>query len=134
MCITAAAYLTIGANVSTVFHKEYLEILRLAASGSLPKRINKNTDIPLHLIQELVEGGYLKASSHRPLSDDVFFINTVITAVGREYLGKLEEKAVKPTISRVKGQMARGLKWGVNIFTGVLIAIIAAWVIARYFS
>lgn len=41
--------------------EQHLTILELAAEVGLPEQIDKTSDLPLNMVQELIEAGYLKA-------------------------------------------------------------------------
>lgn len=65
--------------------EDSLKILRMAAAGDLPDEIDEQSDIPVSLVQELVEAGLLKAIDTSTTHGDC--LNDVkITFAGRQYL------------------------------------------------
>ncbi len=74
-----------------VLMKEHKHILELAARDKLPERIDSASYFSPHVVQELVDAGFLKAidaSSHA----GVAYLNPKITLAGREYLAQPKEK------------------------------------------
>jgi hypothetical protein len=70
---------------------EHLRLLQLAANNDLPDTIDKETDLPLDIFRELVEGGYLKAMDAGEFGEDAYK-SPRITMSGREYLERLKSE------------------------------------------
>jgi len=79
--------------------REHLRILELAAKGSLPRTIDSASDLPIEVVQELIEAGHLKAidaSSH----DGLAYLEPKITLTGREYLAELTSRKMQDKMQR----------------------------------
>jgi hypothetical protein len=75
--------------------EEHIRILELASRDALPEQIDKESELPIGVVRELIEAGYLSAtdvSSH----DGDTYLNPRITLPGREYLGKLQRERSAP--------------------------------------
>lgn len=66
---------------------ESIEILRMAAEGTLPQEITEETDPPFDLVQELVEAGFLKAIDTSTMHGFSLF-EPKITFAGRQFLNQ----------------------------------------------
>lgn len=51
---------------------QYMKLLEMAANRALPDKIDEETDIPLDIVRELVEAGYLKAIDASSFDGDTF--------------------------------------------------------------
>jgi hypothetical protein len=71
--------------------KQHLIVLELAAQGKLPENIDSGSHIPVTVVQELIDAGYLKAIDASSF-DGVAYMEPKITLTGREYLAQLKEK------------------------------------------
>lgn len=72
--------------------EQHYKILKLAAEGNLSNRIDETSDLPIDIVTELIEAGYLKAidaSSHGGTA----YLETKITLAGREYFNELESQS-----------------------------------------
>lgn len=70
---------------------QHMKLLEMAANKSLPDKIDEETDIPLDIVRELVEAGYLKAIDASSFAGDAF-LSPKITFQGREYLENLRSE------------------------------------------
>jgi hypothetical protein len=68
---------------------QHFRLLEMAANNTLPDKINKETDLPLSIVRELVEAGYLKVIDASSFSGEAY-LSPKITFQGREYLNKLK--------------------------------------------
>jgi hypothetical protein len=68
---------------------EHLKLLELAASNGLPGTIDEKAGLPLDIVRELVEAGYLKAIDASSFEGDAY-MSPKITLSGREYLERLK--------------------------------------------
>lgn len=68
--------------------KEHQKILEMSVENRLPKTIDNRTNLSLDIVQELVEGGYLKAIDASSL-DGIAYLNPKITLSGRKFLEQL---------------------------------------------
>ena len=41
--------------------KEHLKILKLAAKNQLPEKLDENSELPIEIISELIDAGYINA-------------------------------------------------------------------------
>ncbi len=71
--------------------EKHMRILELAAKGSLPEKIDSTSDLPIEVVQELVDAGHLKAIDASSL-DGIAYIKPKITLAGREYLSELTSR------------------------------------------
>ena len=69
--------------------KDYLEILDLASIDDLPEQIDESSELPVKIVSELIDAGYLKAIDATSF-DGVAFLQAKITLSGREYLNTLK--------------------------------------------
>jgi hypothetical protein len=67
----------------------------LAARGALPDQINEESELPIAVVRELIEGGCLQAIDASSFDGDAY-LNARITLKGREYLRKLQRSAAAP--------------------------------------
>ena len=77
---------------------EHLRLLELAANKGLPDKITKETGLPLDIVRELVEAGYLKVIDASSFDGDAY-ISPKITLQGREYLERLKSEGRSKTDS-----------------------------------
>lgn len=68
---------------------QHIKLLEMAANTALPDKIDEEKDIPLDIVRELVEAGYLKAIDASSFDGDAF-LSPRITLQGREYLEDLK--------------------------------------------
>jgi hypothetical protein len=71
--------------------KQHYQILELAAEAKLPEKINETFEVPLDIVTELIEAGYLKAIDASSF-DGTAYLQTRITLSGREYLHELRSQ------------------------------------------
>ncbi len=82
-----------------------LRILRIAADGLLPEEIDERSEIPLHLVKELVDAGLLKAIDTSTLDGDSL-MEPKITLAGRAFL-KSHEQPIQVASKEVDEPMRR---------------------------
>lgn len=82
----------------------HLKILEMAANDGLPESIDEGTGLPLDIITELVEAGYLKAIDASSF-EGIAYIAPKITLPGREYLERLRIQERSSTIKMVTPQI-----------------------------
>lgn len=70
---------------------EHLRLLELAANNGLPDTIDEETGLPLDIVRELVDAGYLKAIDASSFDGDAY-MSPKITLPGREYLERLKSE------------------------------------------
>ena len=75
--------------------KEHLEILKNAADKLLPEQIDETSEIPVEIVSELIDAGYLKAIDASSFEGTVY-LQTKITLEGREYLDVLKTQSEEP--------------------------------------
>lgn len=66
-------------------------ILEMAAQGKLPDRIDATSDLPVAIIKQLVNAGYLDATDASSC-EGVAYLDPEITLAGREYLDELRTR------------------------------------------
>lgn len=71
--------------------KDQIRILELASRGALPDQIDEGSDIPVLIVRELVQAGYLTAIDTSSL-DGYGYLEPRITIPGREYLRRLRQR------------------------------------------
>ena len=71
--------------------KEHLKILEEAGKQNLPEQIDESSKIPLKIVSELIDAGYLKAIDASSF-DGTVYLQTKITLQGREYLNVLKNQ------------------------------------------
>jgi hypothetical protein len=71
--------------------KEHIRILELASQGALPDQIDEDSDIPVLIVRELVQSGYLTAIDATSF-DGIAYLDLHITIPGREYLRRLQQR------------------------------------------
>jgi hypothetical protein len=71
--------------------EQHYKILKLAADGNLPRKIDKTSGLSVDIVRELIEAGYLKAIDASSY-DGIKYLQTRITLSGREYLNELRSK------------------------------------------
>ncbi|MFH0783235.1 MAG: toll/interleukin-1 receptor domain-containing protein [Pseudomonadota bacterium] len=69
--------------------KDHLKILELASLDDLPEQIDESSELPVKIVSELIDAGYLKAIDATSF-DGVAFLQAKITLSGREYLNTLK--------------------------------------------
>ena len=91
--------------------KKHIRILELASRDALPDQIDEDSDIPVSIVRELVQAGYLTAIDASSF-DGVSYVDLHITIPGREYLRRLQqreadapEKELIADIERLKGML-----------------------------
>jgi hypothetical protein len=68
---------------------EHLKLLELAVNNALPDTIDKETGLPLNIVRELLDAGYLTAMDTGEFGEDAY-MSPRITMSGREYLQHLK--------------------------------------------
>jgi len=71
--------------------KQHLKILEIAADKKLPEQIDETSELPVEIVSELIDAGYLKAIDASSF-DGPAYLQTKITLQGREYLNGLKYK------------------------------------------
>lgn len=100
-------------------------VLEKAAAGSLPDQIDENSAIPVGVVHELVEEGFLRAIDASS-DDGREYMEPRITITGREYLNELNRRAVEASPSgKARRIELRILDWSGGIIAGILIAWIS---------
>jgi hypothetical protein len=70
-------------------------ILERASTGTLPTSINSTSELPLAVVRELVEAGYLAAVDATTLAG-IEYLDPRITMSGREHLRALQQSEAEP--------------------------------------
>lgn len=68
--------------------EEHRRILEIASRGSLPESLNEASDLPIQVVRELIEAGYMTAIDASSF-DGTEYLDPRITMRGREYLRAL---------------------------------------------
>jgi hypothetical protein len=91
--------------------KEHMRILELASRDALPDQIDEDSDLPVSIVRELVQSGYLTAIDASSF-DAIAYLDIHITIPGREYLRRLQQreadapaKELIADIERLKGML-----------------------------
>lgn len=107
-----------------------LEILRQAATDTLPHRIDSTSSVPVLIVRELVSSTYLEAIDTSSV-DGPSFMNVRITTSGREYLRVLEERVRAASfLGKVADHFPAVLKWAFGIIAALIVAYFAKQFIA----
>jgi hypothetical protein len=97
--------------------EEHLRILELGARGALPDSIDESSELPVSIVRELLEAGYL-AAIDASSKDGIAYLDPRITLAGREYLRQLRQAAAaEPTVD-VLGTLQRMRDMMVAVSTG----------------
>lgn len=106
---------------------DHLKILKMAAKGELPGKIDNNQQIaPLDVFRELINKDYLKAVDASS-DDGISFLELKITLDGKQYLAQLETRYRHPSSRRTSRRLLHVMKWGFGIFTAVLTGLLILW-------
>ena len=97
--------------------EEHRRILEIASRGSLPESISESSGLPIQVIRELIEAGYLTAFDATTF-DGVEYINPRITIQGREYLRTLEERSGINSLGTLITQLQKMRDIMVSVSTG----------------
>jgi hypothetical protein len=81
---------------------DHLRVLELASRDALPEQIHEQSEIPIAIVRELVEAGYLHALDASSMDGDAY-LNARITLPGREYLRHLQREASAPEKELIAG-------------------------------
>jgi len=91
--------------------KEHMRILELASRDALPDPIDEDSGIPVSIVRELVQAGYLTAIDASSF-DGIVYLDMHITIPGRDYLLRLQqreadapEKELIADIERLRGML-----------------------------
>jgi hypothetical protein len=68
--------------------EQHRRILEIASRDSLPESLSEASELPIHVVRELIEAGYLTAADASSF-DGIEYLNPRITLSGREYLRTL---------------------------------------------
>jgi hypothetical protein len=71
--------------------QEHFRILDLASRSALPEEIDEQSELPIAVVRELVDAGYLQAIDASSMDGDAY-LNPRITLPGREYLRQLQRE------------------------------------------
>lgn len=105
-----------------------LEILRRAATGTLPTTVDSCSSVPALVIKDLVASGHLAAMDVSNFNGPAF-LEPRITTVGREYLHVLEERAHAASLTgKVRKHVPAVFKW---VF-GIVAALVIAYLTKRF--
>ncbi len=96
---------------------DHLRILELAARGALPDSIDETSEIPVTIVRELLEAGYLKAVDASSM-DGIAYLNPRITLAGREYMRQLHQSTVAEPAVDVLSTLHRMRDMMVAVSTG----------------
>ncbi len=72
--------------------KQHYKILKLASDAKLPEGIDETSELPVDIVTELIEAGYLKAIDVSDFGGTAYS-QTRITLSGREYLNELRAQS-----------------------------------------
>jgi len=72
--------------------KQHCKILELASEAKLTEKIDETSELPLDIVTELIEAGYLKAIDASSFAGTAY-LQTRITLSGREYLNELRSQS-----------------------------------------
>jgi hypothetical protein len=104
-------------------------VLEKAAASALPDQIDENSGIPVGVVHELIEEGFLHAVDASS-DDGRSYMEPRITIAGREYLNELNRRVVEASPSgKAKRLGLRVLDWSGGIIAGILIAWISTKVV-----
>jgi hypothetical protein len=108
--------------------KNHLEphrtLLAKAASTGLPDRIDRKSDIPIAVLQELVEDGYVNAVNAQSF-DGPCFLQARITVSGREYLNVLDERHEAASLKgRSKKYLLLIIGWLAGVASSIAVALV----------
>ena len=100
--------------------KQHLMILELAEQGRLCKEIDAASDLPVAVVQELIDAGHLKSIDASSLTGPAY-LEPKITLAGREYLAELRERTEakhmeaeeqeEPRVASAKGMLGERDVW-----------------------
>ena len=102
--------------------QEHLRILELASRDALPEEIDEQSELPIAVVRELVEAGYLHVIDASSMDGDAY-LKPRITLPGREYLRQLQrevsapEKDLIPAVERVRDMLVAVSTGGPRIDT-----------------
>lgn len=82
--------------------EEHRNILERAESGDLPGKLDERSSIPVQVVRELVEAGYLSALDASSM-DGLAYVEPRITLAGRRFLKTLREEDKIPHSELVRG-------------------------------
>ncbi len=102
----------------------HLQILRLAAAGTLPSSIDSGSAVSVQAVQDLINSGYMEAIDTSSL-DGTAFLDPRITISGREYLRALEDRARAASLTgKTSKHLPVVLKWAFGIVAALIVAFI----------
>lgn len=87
----------LGGGSEIPIMNDYIRILELGSRGALPDSVDRSSDLPITVIRELLDAGYLTAIDASS-KDGIAFLEPRITLAGREYLRLLRQNETNPTI------------------------------------
>jgi hypothetical protein len=110
--------------------QQFIKVLELAERSALPDRIEDDSVVPVSIVKELYEGGFLDAIDASS-ADGSEYMEPRINVRGREYLKVLKQQhyEVSPR-GKAKRLGVRLLDWVGGIVAGLIIA----WVASKYFK
>ena len=102
-----------------------LQILRQAADGTLPARIDSESPVPVQAVRDLRSSGYLEAIDASSLGGPAF-LDSRITITGREYLRVLEERTHAASLfGKASRHLPTVVKWVFGIVAALVVAFLA---------
>jgi hypothetical protein len=107
----------------------HLQILRLAAAGTLPSSIDSGSGVSVQAVQDLISSGYMEAIDTSSL-DGTAFLDPRLTIYGREYFRVLEDRAHAASLTgKTRKHLPVMLKWVFGISAALIVAFITNKVI-----
>jgi hypothetical protein len=102
-----------------------LRILRQAAAGTLPARIDSESPVSVRAVRDLLNSGYLAAIDASSLGGPAF-LDSRITVPGREYLRVLEERTHAASLfGKTSKHLPTVVKWVFGIVSALVVAFLA---------
>jgi len=108
---------------------EYIKVLELAARYELPQTINGNSEVPYHIVDELVQSHFLIAINANSMSGPCY-LHPKITVEGREYLKSLKNEKIQNSFW---GKTWRIIKPTIGWVGGIIAGLIIAWAAGKFF-
>jgi hypothetical protein len=107
--------------------KNHLEphraLLTRAASTGLPDSIDGTSDIPIAVLRELVEDGYINAVNAQSFGGSCY-LQARITVSGREYLNALDERHEATSLKgRSKKFLLLIIGWLAGVASSIAVAL-----------
>lgn len=97
--------------------KNHIRILDLASRGTLPDQIDEDSELPVLIVRELVQAGYLTAIDASSM-DGHAYLEPRITISGREYLRRLQQREADAPEKSLIAEIERLRDTLVSVATG----------------